>query len=239
MKNNEPRFDLHAIRYGEVFSADMEATGYSEENCAECAYGHRCCEQIVSGTPAEAAGILQWLSKNSPDVMETGRAVTFRASILRDHFKKFVGKVGDPTGAAISHWYAKRLKCVFYDGEEKTCSIYPVRPLACRRVFGAENGMGVVAETKEGLTARVARFKVHQDLNSNISEITALVAMMATSQAEMYVDNDFFTTDPATLTDDQVIFGLAGAPTPNPVKLDMEDNHGNARRPDDNAPTRA
>ena len=223
----EPRFDLHAIRYGEVFSADMENEGYTESQCGECPHEHRCCDLIVMSTPAEAAGILQWLSKNSPDVMGISRAVSFRAGVIADHFKKF-GK------DAINTWFGKRMKCIFYDKEKSACSIYPVRPLACRRVYGAGNcdnigtkdpaGMKVIMENPAVLTARVARFKIHADMNQNLAELTSLVAVMASFTGEMDVNNEFFEKDPAELTDDQVIFGLNGAPTPNPVAL--ETNHG-------------
>ena len=212
------RFDLHAMRYGEIVSADMEGTPYTEEQCAECQYEHRCCESIVTTTPAEVAGILQWLSLNARNIMETARIIQFRASVLREHFKRFSG---DPK-AAIAAWAAKRMKCIFYDKEAKQCSIYPVRPIPCRRMYGGAD-CRVMPETKEVITARVARYKVHQDMNNNIAEMTSLLAVMVVSTNQVFVDNEFYSTDPATLDEDQIIFGLAGAPIRNPVAL--EDNH--------------
>lgn len=229
----EPRFDQHMMRYGELISTDLREASdspYTEAQCGDCPYGHRCCELVVMATPAEAAGILQWLSLNAEDVAAVARAVQLRASVLGEHFKKF----GKDQAAAIAAWYQKGLKCVFYDVEardgEGGCSIYPVRPMACRRVFGdgdcesdEKRGIHSAPDQPRVLTARVSRFKIHPDPQQNVAELTSVVAHMATSREEMYVDHEFFTRDPATLTDDQVIFGLAGAPTPNPVALEVPD----------------
>ena len=57
-----PRFDLHAMRYGRIVSNDLPSP-YSEAQCAACAYGHRCCDMVILVTPAEVAGILQWLDQ--------------------------------------------------------------------------------------------------------------------------------------------------------------------------------
>jgi len=229
---SEIRFDLHAMRYGEIVSADMEGTAYTEEQCAECQYEHRCCELIITSTPAEVAGILQWLSLNSKDVMGISRAIQFRASVLQEHFKKFPGDLK----AAIVAWAGKGMKCIFYDNEAKQCSIYPVRPIPCRRMYGQadcrdDNGHGMRSspDTKEVITARVARFKLHQDMNSNIAEMTTLLANMAISTDQVYVDHEFYSKDPATMTEDQVIFGLAGAPIRNPVALEVD--NGRSIRP--------
>ncbi len=223
-EQQEMRFDLHAMRYGEVFSADMESAGYTEDQCGECPHEHRCCDLIVKATPAEAAGILQWIPENHPDKVGIIRAVSFRAGIISDHFKKF-GK------DAINTWFGKRMKCVFYDKEKKACSIYPVRPLACRRVYGAGNcdnmgtkdppGFKVIMETPQVLTSRVARFKIHPDLNQNLAELTSLVAILPTMK-EVSVDQEFYKKDPVELTDDQVIFGLAGAPIQNPLAQEAD-----------------
>ena len=225
---NELHFDLHAARYGEVISADLEGTPYTEGQCSACPHEHRCCDLIVLSTPAEAAGILQWLSRNATDVSAMARVLQLRAEVLAQHFKKF----GKNTGAAIEAWFARRIKCVFYDTATRRCGIYPVRPVACRRVYGnggCADGGGIkgAPDTPEVLTARVARFKIHPELQQNVAELTSLVANMATSSAGMQVDSEFYSKDPAMLSDEQIIFGLAGAPIPNPVAL--ETNHGRPR----------
>lgn len=216
----ETRFDLHAMRYGDIIRADLEGTEYDGAQCSECPSNHRCCDLIVVGTPAEAAGILQWLSLNSKDVAAVARAVQFRVTILQEHFRKYRKDIAK----GIDAWFDKKLKCVFYDKVEKKCSIYPVRPVACSRAYGAgdclKDGIKSMPESKEVLTARAARFKIHPDLQQNVAEITSLVAQMSLDlNSKVEVDNAFFNSDPLKLTDEQVIFGL-GSQTRNPVSLE-------------------
>jgi len=222
---SEIRFDLHAARYGEIVTADLPGAIYHERQCSACPHEHRCCDLVVMATPAEAAGILQWLARNARDVGTIARAVQFRASVLGEHFKKFKRD----QAAAIADWYNRRIKCVFYDPDTRRCSIYPVRPVACRRAFGegdCKDGAGIKAalDTAEVLTARVSRYKIHPDPQQNVAELTSLVSHMATHQGPHYIDEPFYLRNPAELSDDQVIYGLTGAPIRNPVAL--ETNHG-------------
>lgn len=219
----EMRFDLHAIRYGEVISTDIKTTHYNEDQCVECPHEHLCCDQVVVATPMEAAGILQWLSRNLKDVPASARAIQLRGRIMVEHFKNYP-KPSD----AIAGWFAKRIKCVFYDTESRRCEIYPVRPAACRGVFGVgdcegdekNKGIQTLLPPPEVLSARVERYKIHPEANNNLTELASLVALMMVSREPQYVDQKFFAHDPADLSEEQVIFGLIGAPIKNPVALE-------------------
>ena len=210
-----PRFDLHAMRYGRIVSNDLPSP-YSEAQCAACAYGHRCCDMVILVTPAEVAGILQWLEATlKGNVMGLIRTIKLRASVLREHFNAFgaLGKVMDHTQqGALDAWFAKGLKCVFYDKDRKRCGIYPVRPLACRKTYGSglcSNGDGVKGfrESDEVTLERVRRYYFHPKPAYNLVELTTLVEKMLQPDFKAWIDLDFFSLNPDALTDREMMFG--------------------------------
>ena len=69
--------------------------------------------------------------------------IKWRAKIQNDHVKSYQDDDGvmseEGHTRMADDWYAKGQKCVFYDKSKKECSIYPVRPVSCRKVYGAKN----------------------------------------------------------------------------------------------------
>ncbi|MCH8314177.1 MAG: YkgJ family cysteine cluster protein [Nitrospinae bacterium] len=182
-------------RYGRIMSNALALDPeYSEEQCGECAYGHACCDLLVTVTPYEALGIMSWLRANVPGWREVLERVKLRAESMRDIAVDKEGKprfeTADKFAAA---WRERKVKCVFYDNKARDgaggCSIYPVRPVNCRKAFGRgdcadddedANGIKAMAEDPALYENRAHRVRIRQleAYGQNSGEMCSLITMM-------------------------------------------------------------
>lgn len=224
-----PRFDLHAIRYGEYISNDLkQMSAYTEKQCSACVYDHKCCNMIVQVTPAEVAGILQWLeTKLGGNVMGLVASIRLRSTMLREHFKKFEPK---HQALAVSSWFAKGIKCVFYDKDQKKCGIYQVRPLRCRMTFGAgdcSNGDAIrtIAEADRVTQVRVERYMIHPQPKRNLMELTTAIEVMCQTGSNAYIALDYFREDPKNIDPKLMLFGIDGDEAPRLTTKEISYGH--------------
>ena len=234
-------------RYGRIMSTALALDPeYSEEQCGECVYDHRCCDQLVTVTPYEALGIMSWLKANVTDWREVLERVKLRAESLRD---LAVGKNGKPRFKTpyefTVEWCKRKVKCVFYDRKARDgaggCSIYSVRPVNCRKTFGrgdcadeAASGIKPMAEDPELYATRARRVRIRQleAYRQQAGEMCSLITMLREPSVSPFgepADQKLVQTAPELLTDDQVLWGLGARPMENP--WNEEENHGNSRSP--------
>lgn len=230
-------------RYGDILSRELALDpDYTEEQCGQCPYGDRCCDLMVTITPYEALGIMSWLRANVPDWRGVLDRVKMRAEAMRDWLTKEDNRT--PRFArfedAIAEWCKRGIKCVFYDpaarGGRGGCSIYPVRPVNCRKVFGrgdcadeTSSGIQSMAEDpalRENRAARV-RLRELERYGQTTGEMCSLIAMLRSGSAVPIAepaDQRLMHTEPETLTDDQVLWGLGARPM---NAWSEEEAHGN------------
>ena len=233
-------------RYGSIMSEALRLDpAYSEDQCGECPYGHRCCTLLVSVTPYEALGIMSWIKSTVADSRGLLNRVKMRAEAMRDWM---TDKKGRPrftsTMEMAVEWSKRRLPCVFYSRAAQDgaggCTIYPVRPVKCRTAFGRgdcsdEMATGVVPmqEDPDVRASRERRVRV-QELEQHgqaQGELCLLITMLRTPHATPIADPDdqrLLHAEPETLTDDQVMFGLGARPRDNP--WNEEPDNGDTRR---------
>lgn len=220
-------------RYGRIMSTELALDPeYSEEQCGECAYDYPCCDLLVTVTPYEALGIMSWLRANIDDWREVLDRVKLRAESLRDLAVDKDGKPQFKPDEFMAAWWRRKVKCVFYDPKDRDgvggCTIYPVRPVNCRKTFGQgdctdekANGIKPMAEDPELYASRAHRVRIRQleALGQQSSEMCSLMTMMrepGVSPMAEPADQKLMHTAPELLTDDQVLWGLGARPMVNP-----------------------
>lgn len=226
------RLARQVARYGKILSDALALDpDYQGEACSECAYDHTCCDLFVSITPYEALGIMSWLKVNDPDWTTTLGLVKMRASALQEFIFDKEGKPYFETPEKmLTAWWERKIKCPFYsstarDGEGG-CLIYPVRPVACRKAFskgdcGGEkaNGIDTMSEDPHLNAARLNRVRVRQLEalgGQKTGEMCALITMLRSPDALIISEDPaIMDAEPETLTDHQVLFGLAAQPMEN------------------------
>lgn len=223
-------------RYSAVYGAALRLDpAYDEAQCSECPHDHSCCDLAVSITPYEGLGILSWLKMHAPDWQGVLERVRMRAAVWRDFFQH--GEFGD-LEAAFGAWFKRGLRCVFYDRAARRCSIYPVRPLACRKAFGqgdcgdgAASGVKSVQENPQLMAVRAARVRVGQlqAIGQTRGELCSMIALLLTPNVLLRVDERdqaLFQTEPMLLSDEALLWGMEARPAVNPAAEEIP--HGNS-----------
>jgi Fe-S-cluster containining protein len=221
-------------RYGRIISENLALDAvYNEKQCRECTHGHRCCDLMVTITPYEALGIMSWLKANVDDWRGQLELVKMRAESMREFIADKEGKTYFETPEEmIAAWYQRGFKCVFYDLKARngagSCSIYPVRPVNCRKAFGkgdCENdkasGIASMAEDPALYETRANRVKIRQleAFGQDKAEMCSLITMLRNPDVTLVsepVHQKLMETQTETLTDDQVLWGLGARPMENP-----------------------
>lgn len=230
------KFARHAERFGEAHSKLMKLSGgYNEIQCRECQHDHTCCDQLVACGPFEAMGILNYLkvTLGKEGLQGMLEVIKFRMKEQRLHAKSYMEDDGSFTEekdqAMASDWNAKGKKCVFYDATENKCSIYSVRPVPCRRVFGVKNCSeeGVeVAPTHEWAEARRltrVKWRPSQNPNDQHALMLDLIVYLAGMDGPVQTgitkrEMEMFKKEPMLISDEFHIWGPDGPPvTLNPI----------------------
>jgi len=233
---NSDRMARHAVNFGEGHSRELALAGpgtYTEAQCGECPHGHRCCDLIVGISPFEALGILHWLrNRHSQEEFQAIMGlVKMRADALADFMSNYADDAGGIGGAeytqACEDWYARQIKCVFYDKQKKCCSIYEVRPLACRKAFGEgdclnASGIKTAAVHPHAEEYRLTRVKITKGPpQEQQREMTALLhylaggAPLGMSEAERAM----LETEPELVPPEKRLWGPDGPPVQSPNLL--------------------
>jgi Fe-S-cluster containining protein len=209
--------------YGGILTEDLKLGGiYDESQCGACPHQHRCCDMIVTLTPYEALGIVGYLIQKfgiaAKDILDR---VSMRAKTLYEHRLQFKNST-----AAIDAWFAKKLKCVFYDNVNRCCSIYPVRPVNCRQAFGKgdcnSGGVQSMEENRAVSMARALRVRVPEMVAVGVGaeEMTTLISNLRNKTTQLVSspqDRGLLQTEPALLSRDQLLWGYDGPPSDNPI----------------------
>lgn len=216
----------HVERYGEILTTALKLGegGYDENQCRACPHEHRCCSMLVSLSPFEAIGIITWLKVNLPG---EAKAILDRVKMRAEAMLEFI-KTSKPGNIAklAETWYARNIKCVFYDQAHKRCSIYPVRPVACRMAYGRGDctldGVRTVEEDEPLRMRREHRVRLAHLSAAGFGqgELCATITMLRTTTQGLTMapqDQHLLATDPALLPDDVILWGLDGPPVENPV----------------------
>lgn len=212
--------------YGEAlsFTLKLGAGGYDESQCSACPHEHRCCNLLVSVTPYEAIGIITWLKTHLPDeVKAILDRVKMRSEAMMDYI--VAGKF-ENLPALADAWYARGIKCAFYDQKESRCSIYPVRPVACRTAYGrgdcGVDGIKTVEEDGDLRRRREGRVRLANLSQAGYQqgELCAVVTTLRTTTQGLDIaprDQALLQMEPAQLTQEQLLWGLDGPPVANPL----------------------
>ena len=136
-----------------VFEKETKGSDYTESQCMDCPYEHKCCTYAVGVTPFEVIAIIDYIRKNFPDPKAMFKKIKSRVKTQKKHFRKYK-KMED----GAKEWAKKNIYCVFYNKEKRQCSIYSVRPMNCRYFFSVDDcstGIGrTITETKPVLKNR-------------------------------------------------------------------------------------
>lgn len=225
-------------RYGTILGDALKLDPvYTERQCGACPHEHRCCDLVVSLTPYEALGIMSWLKVHVVDWRGVLERVKMRAEAMRAFFVD--GKFETPE-LALKAWFYRGIKCVFYDHGSKRCSIYPVRPIACRKAFGDgdcsdSNASGVHAMREDDMLRLVRANRVQvqslQAIGQRDGELCSMITMLRTNPGMMVSESDqaLLRTSPALLLDDDLLWGKGLRPMDNPM---MENPDGSPRNAD-------
>lgn len=218
------------LRYGGIISEALAfEPNYSEDQCGECPYDHRCCGLMVAITPYEALGIMSWLKVHRKDWRDVFALVKMRAEVFKEFFQREPGEEFKTLGEGLQAWADKKLKCVFYDHGKKECSIYPIRPTACRKAYGkgdcsdeAGTGISTAIEDEEVFASRALRVRVGQliDIGQHALEMCSLITMLQEPDARLMVDppnQTMLTTEALFLTDEQLLWGVGPRRVENPM----------------------
>lgn len=224
---NSEKMARHAEAFGEAHSKSMtfKDSYYDETQCRECPYDHACCEMIVACGPFEALGIIHYMRQAFGGEGTRARLslIRVRAKQMQDHIKSHQDKDGNMDEEAHTRmadgWFAKGIKCVFYNSRDKRCSIYPVRPIACRRTFGTkdcrEEGVSTAHPHEFAEVRRLTRIKItqgppieqHRELTSLIDYLSGAVPLgMSKGEQEL------LEMEPMLLSDDDHLWGPDGPP---------------------------
>ena len=229
-------------RYGLIVSNELAVDSiYDETPCDECAYDHRCCDLMVTVTPYEALGIISWLKANKIDWRVALGVVGMRANVLREFSADEKGKPRfENTADMVAAWSARKVKCALYDVNARDgkvgCSIYPVRPVNCRKAFGKGDcgdeklsGIQAMDEDSALFVSRSQRVRVRQleAMGQQTGELCSLITMLRSPDVQIIAepaDQKLMHTEPETLTDDQILWGLGARPMEN--VWNEEESHG-------------
>lgn len=224
---NSENMARHAKAFGDAHSKamKMDIGVYDESQCRECPHDHVCCSFIVACGPFEALGIIHHLmATHGPQGARSLLSlVKMRAKEMESHLKEYQDENGvsseEEHTRMADDWFAKKTQCVFYNGRDKKCSIYEVRPIACRRVFGVKDcekeGVRTAGGHEFAEFRRLTRIKItqggpleqHREMTTLISYLTGQVPLgMAPAEQE------FLDKNPMMFSDDQHLWGLDGPP---------------------------
>lgn len=224
---NSERMARHAKAFGDAHSnaMAMDIGVYDESQCLECPHDHVCCSFIVACGPFEALGIIHYLMATHGPAGARGllSLIKMRAKEMEAHLKKYQDEHGVSTEAEHTRmaddWFAQKIMCAFYNGKDKKCSIYEVRPVACRRVYGVKDCVKEGVRTAGGHEfaefRRLTRIKItqggpleqHREMTTLISYLTGQVPL-----GIMEDEREFLDKDPLMFSDNQHIWGLDGPP---------------------------
>jgi Fe-S-cluster containining protein len=228
----------HLERYGAILGEALKLDPvYTETQCGECPHMHRCCDLVVSLTPYEALGIMSWLKVHVADWLGVLERVKMRADTLQAFFVD--GKFKTPH-AALKAWFYRGIKCVFYDTTAKRCSIYPVRPVACRKAFGKgdcgdENASGVHAMREDDALRMVRSSRVQVEslraIGRHDGEMCSMITMLRTNPSIGVDEKDqmLMLTNPVLLSDEDLLWGMGIRSMDNPM---LETSNGSSRNAD-------
>lgn len=124
-------YDNYAAAYMRIYKGE---TGYTEQQCEACPYDHTCCNMLVYVTPFEVAPILSYINANSWNVKAWKARIKARWRMVRAHMARYRDE-----SEASDAWYQRGIKCLFYDSADHRCMIYPVRPMACRKLYSTDD----------------------------------------------------------------------------------------------------
>lgn len=226
---NSEKMARHAEAFGEAHSKALgfNLDVYDETLCRECSLEHRCCDYLVRCAPFEALGIICFLKVTHGDqgMNDMLGLIKRRANEVQEHIKKYTGENGtmDKNGEdrMVKEWAATHSRCVFYNHEHKKCSIYPVRPIACRRAYGTggcgdDNVTAAIAHEQAEIR-RLTRIKItegdpeeqHQEMTILITYLSAPVPIIMSKQEQAMLDQE-----PTLITDEEQLWGADGPPKP-------------------------
>jgi Fe-S-cluster containining protein len=233
-----PLHPRHAEAYGGLISRRLHETGrYDETQCRACPHGHRCCDLVVSCTPVEAVGIVDWVERHHPDPAATFRRVAGHADALSTFAQGYRSRAdavqqGDPAQqleAMLDGWFRLGKKCPFYDAEQRGCGIYPVRPVNCRKAWGQGDcsAGGIRTEEEDPAQAMARGLRVQEAALMRSGEIgqelTWLVTHLRGPDAMLSVSSGnqaLLRADPAHLDENFMLHGPNGPLIDNPFGKD-------------------
>lgn len=214
-------------RYGMIISnALVTDPAYNQSLCDECAHDHACCNLLVTVTTYEALGIMSWIKENVEGWHMLLQQVKMRAEVIRAFIANKDGKPYYKSEEEIATaWFARGFKCVFY--EHGSCSIYPVRPVNCRKVFGKgdcsdekASGVDSMAEDSQLYETRANRATVRQleQIGAPKSQEMCSIITMLRNPGMLITSDDpkIMNSESELLTDDQVLWGFVARPIENP-----------------------
>lgn len=220
-------------RYGMILSnALVTDPEYDPTLCDECAHDHCCCNLLVTVTPYEALGIMSWIKEHIADWTTLLGLVKMRAEALRAFIADKDGKPYFKSEEEMATaWVGRGFKCVFYGSTAYEgsggCSIYPVRPVNCRKVYGKgdcgdekASGVATMAEDPQLYETRANRATVRQleQIGAPKSqELCSLITLLRNPDVLITSeDPKIMNSEPELLTDDQVLWGFVARPMENP-----------------------
>ena len=124
---------MNAVRHLNVVNAtademsrNIERTSEHKIQCKKGCYG--CCHMLIGSTVIEALQIVLHFST------DPARLNTLRAKL--PEIKRQADLVQDPEMSS-THWFSSAIPCIFLDKSDGSCTIYDVRPVACRTMLVA------------------------------------------------------------------------------------------------------
>ena len=233
---NPEKMARHAEAFGDAHTKALQLSGaYNEVQCRECPHEHTCCDFIVACGPFEALGIINYLKVTLGEEGMRGmlQLIKWRAQQQTTHVKSYQDENGvmtdeDHTRMA-DDWYAKGEKCVFYDKGKSECSIYPVRPVSCRKVYGERDcrkeGVSTAAVNEWAEARRLTRIKIVQ--GGPLDQHRLMLDLITYMSGKVSIgfskgERELLDQDPATLSADEHIWGPDGPPVElNPIDQEV------------------
>lgn len=169
-------FTRYSDAYMRVFEKE---SGYTESQCGPCPHSHICCRMQVHVTPFEVAAINNFLNARLPRpvLKKVMKTIRLHAKVVQTHRAKYATET-----EAAEAWVDRNEMCGFYDKGKRICSIYPVRPLACRKVWSVGDcgkmEWNTMLDRMEVLRRRIEILPHYERYEQNVRELFTMLADM-------------------------------------------------------------
>ncbi len=168
-------FNRYADAYMRLYQGESD---YTTAQCESCPYGAACCKLTVGVTPFEVAAICAFVNATVPRhiIGVVIKKIRKRARIIRDH----AGRYNDGSEAAAA-WLARGIGCLFH-APGHGCSIYPVRPMACRKIYSTGDCHSdqwlTMIDRDEVLKRRIEFLPHFPTYEKNVGELSSMLSDM-------------------------------------------------------------